>query len=130
MHSGYTALRDVCTMNCGIRVQLASVSAPLLHDLARLEDLWTDGIGRFGGPFLAGASFCAVDAFFAPVAFRLQTYDPPVGPAARRYASQLLALPSLTDWYTAALTETWRDEPHEAEARSVGEWTADHRASS
>jgi glutathione S-transferase len=130
MHSGYTALRDVCTMNCGIRVKLASVSAPLRHDLERLEDLWTDGIGRFGGPFLAGARFCAVDAFFAPVAFRLQTYDPPVGPAASRYAAQLLALPSLTDWYAAALTETWRDEPHEAEARSVGEWTADHRASS
>ncbi len=33
----------------------------------------------------------------------------------------------MKEWYAAALTETWRDEPHEAEARTVGEWTADLR---
>jgi glutathione S-transferase len=128
MHSGYGALRDVCTMNCGIRVKLNAVSPALQRDLSRLEELWADGLARFGGPFLTGTRFCAVDAFFAPVAFRFQTYEPPVNPAARRYAAQLLALPSMEDWYAAALTETWRDEPHEAEARGVGEWLADHRA--
>jgi glutathione S-transferase len=69
-----------------------------------------------------------VDAFYAPVAFRLQTYEPPISTAARRYAAQLLALPSMQQWYTAALAETWRDEPHEAEARGLGAWTADLRA--
>jgi glutathione S-transferase len=128
MHSGYSPLRDVCTMNCGIRVKLAAVSPALQRDLSRLEELWADGLARFGGPFLTGTRFCAVDAFFAPVAFRIQTYEPPVNPAARRYAAQLLALPSMKDWYAAALTEPWRDEPHEAEARAVGEWLADHRA--
>ena len=43
-------------------------------ELQRLRSLWTEGLTRFGGPFLAGATFTAVDAFFAPVAFRLQTY--------------------------------------------------------
>jgi len=129
MHSGYFALRDVCTMNCGIRVKLRAVTPALQRDLARLEELWADGLGRFGGPFLTGARFTAVDAFFAPVAFRIQTYEPPVNPAARRYAAQLLALPAMQEWYTAALRETWRDEPHEAEARAVGDWTADLRAS-
>jgi glutathione S-transferase len=128
MHSGYFALRDACTMNCGIRVKLHNVSAALLRDLSRLEELWADGLGRFGGPFLTGARFCAVDAFYAPVAFRIQTYEPPINPVARRYAATLLALPAMKDWYAAALTETWRDEPHEAEARGVGEWTADLRA--
>jgi glutathione S-transferase len=130
MHSGYSALRDVCTMNCGIRVKLAAIPATLQRDLARLEELWGDGIGRFGGPFLAGPRFCAADAFYAPVAFRIQTYEPPINAAARRYAAQLLALPSMQDWYRVALTETARDEPHEAEARGVGEWTADLRATS
>jgi glutathione S-transferase len=130
MHSGYSALRDVCTMNCGIRVKLAAVPATLQRDLARLEELWGDGIGRFGGPFLAGPRFCAADAFYAPVAFRIQTYEPPINAAARRYAAQLLALPSMQDWYRVALTETARDEPHEPEARGVGEWTADLRATS
>jgi glutathione S-transferase len=128
MHSGFFALRDVCTMNCGIRVKLKAVPPALQRDLARLEELWAEGIGRFGGPFLTGAQFCAADAFYAPVAFRIQTYEPPINVAARRYAAQLLALPSMQRWYAAALTETWRDEPHEAEARAVGEWTADHRA--
>jgi glutathione S-transferase len=128
MHSGFGALRDVCTMNCGIRVKLHNVSAALQRDLSRLEELWGDGLARFGGPFLTGTRFCAVDAFFAPVAFRIQSYEPPINAAARRYAATLLALPAMNDWYAAALTETWRDEPHEAEARAVGEWTADLRA--
>jgi glutathione S-transferase len=128
MHSGYSTLRDICTMNCGIRVKLKAISPALQRDLSRLEELWADGLSRFGGPFLTGSRFCAADAFYAPVAFRIQTYEPPVNPAARRYAAQLLALPSMKEWYAAALTETWRDEPHEAEARTVGDWTADHRA--
>jgi glutathione S-transferase len=128
MHSGFSALRNACTMNCGIRVTLARVDEPLKRDLSRLEELWADGLGRFGGPFLVGAKFCAADAFFAPVAFRIQTYDPPIGDVARGYVQRLLALPAMQEWYAAALRETWRDEPHEAEARALGTWTADLRA--
>jgi glutathione S-transferase len=128
MHSGFFTLRDICTMNCGIRVKLREVSPALKRDLSRLEELWAEGLARSGGPFLTGAKFCAVDAFYAPVAFRLQTYEPPVTADARRYAAQLLALPSMQEWYRGALAETARDEPHEAEARVVGEWTADLRA--
>jgi glutathione S-transferase len=128
MHSGFQALRNACPMNCGIRVTLKSVPSPLTRDLARLEELWADGIGRFGGPFLTGARFCATDAFFAPVAFRVQTYDPPLNAGARRYASHLLALQSMRDWYSAALQETWRDEEHEMEAHAMGIWREDLRA--
>jgi glutathione S-transferase len=81
MHSGFFALRNICTMNCGIRVKLAKVDDALRRDLGRLEELWADGLGRFGGPFLTGPRFCAVDAFFAPVAFRIQTYEPPINQA-------------------------------------------------
>jgi glutathione S-transferase len=128
MHSGFNALRNSCTMNCGIRVRLRNVSADLAAELRRLERLWAEGIARFGGPFLTGAHFCAADAFYAPVAFRVQTYDLPLAADARRYVALLLALPSMQEWYAAALGETWRDEPHEAEARGIGEWTADLRA--
>ena len=115
-------------MNCGIRVKLRNVSAALQRDLSRLEELWADGLARFGGPFLAGSRFCAADAFYAPVAFRIQTYEPPLAAPARAYAAQLLALPAMQEWYQAGLAETTRDEPHEAEARAAGEWTADLRA--
>jgi len=128
MHSGFQSLRNTCGMNCGLRIQLHSIEVGLDRDLRRLEQLWADGLGRFGGPFLAGPRFSAADAFFAPVAFRIQTYDPPVATEARRYVSRLLALPSLQQWYTAALAETWRDEEHEQEVRGVGTWTQDLRA--
>ena len=129
MHSGFSALRNRCGMNCGIRVKLHGVDVALGRDLARLEALWADGFARFGGPFLTGSRFCAADAFFAPVAFRIQSYDPPFGPDARRYVATLLGLPSMKAWYAAGLAETWRDEEHEAEARASGEWTQDLRAS-
>jgi glutathione S-transferase len=128
MHSGFFGLRNACAMSCGLRITLRSVDAALSRDLARLEELWADGLNRFGGPFLTGQRFCAVDAFFAPVAFRIQTYEPPLGAGARRYASQLLALPSMKDWYAAALQETWREEEHEAEMRAAGDWREDLRA--
>ena len=130
MHSGFFGLRNICPMNCGIRVTLGSVAPVLASDLARLDELWADGLSRFGGPFLTGARFSAVDAFFAPVAFRIQTYAPPLSDTARRYAGQLLALPSMQSWYAAALAETWRDEEHEVEARAAGTWRKDLRAGS
>jgi glutathione S-transferase len=120
MHSGFQALRSVCGMTCGQRVRLREVPAALASDLARLDALWGEGLGRFGGPFLAGAAFTAADAFFSPVAFRFQTYSPPATARARAYAERLLALPSMQAWYEAALQEPWRDEPHEEETRSVG----------
>lgn len=128
MHSGFQGLRNVCGMNCGLRIALHAVSDALSRDLRRLESLWADGLAKFGGPFLAGPRFSAVDAFFAPVAFRIQTYEPPVSQEARRYANQLLALPAMKSWYGAALAETWRDEEHEEEVRSVGVWREDLRA--
>ncbi|MGH8112271.1 MAG: glutathione S-transferase family protein [Rhodanobacteraceae bacterium] len=127
-HSGFMALRTQCGMNCGIRVRLHRVDEALQRDLARLEALWDDGLQRFGGPFLAGRAFSAVDAFYVPVAFRIQTYAPPLADAAKAYARHLLALPSVTDWYRAALAETWRDAGHEAEVAEWGTLTADLRA--
>jgi glutathione S-transferase len=128
MHSGFQALRNTCGMSCGIRVKLHAIGAQLGRDLGRIEELWADGIDRFGGPFLTGARFCAADAFFAPVAFRAQSYDLPLNAGARRYVAQLLALPAMQQWYSDALAETWRDEEHDLEARAAGVWTADLRA--
>jgi glutathione S-transferase len=128
MHSGFTALRNSCSMACGLRITLHAVDAALERDLERIEQLWAEGLAKFGGPFLTGKSFCAADAFFAPVAFRIQTYDPPIGPEARRYAARLLALPSMQSWYGAALAETFRDEDHDVELRAAGVWREDLRA--
>jgi len=128
MHSGFMSLRNICGMNVGVRVKLHEISPKLHADLARLEELWADGLARFGGPFLAGDSFTAVDAFFCPVAFRIQTYGLPLGEKARAYAFRLLTLDSMIDWYKAALREDFRDRPHDAELATSGTITEDLRA--
>ncbi len=128
MHSGFHRIRDQCTMNCGIRVRLEGDLAPLASEWKRIDDLWNEGLNRFGGPHLAGHRFTGVDAFFAPLAFRVQTYSPRLSEPARDYVTRLLALPHMQDWYAAAVAETWRDEAHEAEARAAGPWLRDFRA--
>ena len=129
MHAGFATLRDLCTMNCGLRVRIAEPwPAALLRDWQRLDALWCEGLARFGGPFVAGAAFTAADAFFAPVALRAQCYGPALSAPAQAYVERLLALPALQNWYRAALAEIWRDEAHEAEARRAGVWLQDLRA--
>ena len=127
MHSGFSKLRDICTMNCGIRVRIDPYPPELLREWARIDDLWNDGLARFDGPFLASEAFTAVDAFFAPVAFRVQSYGPPLSARSREYVNRLLSLSSMQEWYLAALSETWRDEQHEDEARRAGAWLQDLR---
>jgi glutathione S-transferase len=128
MHAGFGELRAVCGMNCGVRVRLHEAGPALLRDVGRLDALWTEGLSRFGGPFLAGSAFSAVDAFYAPVAFRVQTYGLALRPESAAYDERLLALPSMQEWYAAALLETFRDEAHELELRRAGNVTLDLRA--
>jgi glutathione S-transferase len=130
MHSGFQTLRDICSMSCGIRVKLDSHPDALKKDVARIAELFNDGLTRFGGPFLAGDAFGAVDAFYCPVAFRVQTYGLELPKPAADYVNRLLALPSMKRWYEAALAEPYRDSPHEEEIAASGRVTQDLRAAS
>lgn len=129
MHSGFNALRNMCGMNCGIRVELRERPPALQADILRIGEIWNEGLSRFGGPYLAGPAFTAVDAFFAPVAFRAQTYALDFGGGASSYVERILALPAMREWYEAALQEPWRESGHEDETRAFGTWTADLRKS-
>ncbi len=127
MHSGFAALRTDCSMTVGQRVHLHAMSAALQQDVARIDELWNEGLRRFGGPYLAGAEVTAVDAFFAPVAFRVQTYSLPLGERAAAYAAGVLALPAMREWADGAIDESWRESSHEAHIRAVGEVIEDRR---
>lgn len=128
MHSGFSALRNVCGMNCGLRVELVDPPPALAHDLARIDEIWREGLDTFGGPFLAGPGFSAADAFFAPVAFRLMTYGLTLSPEADAYAQRLRDLPAMRDWYEAGIAEPWREPDHEAEVLAAGRIVSDIRA--
>jgi glutathione S-transferase len=128
MHSAFQTLRQYCSFNLGLRVKLHEISPALQMDIARIDELWNEGISRFGGPFLAGPSFTAVDAFFAPVQFRIQTYGLKLGPVAGAYSQAMLALPGMVEWYKAGLAEDFRDLEHDEVVLRFGAITADFRA--
>lgn len=120
MHSSFLALRTMCSMSCGVKVQLHEVSPALSRDWARIDAIWQEGLSRFAGPFLAGDHFTAADAFYAPVVFRSRTYSPDLSPAGSAYVARMLELPGMKAWFAAALDETWRDASHEEEVRAAG----------
>ncbi len=128
MHAGFAALRSQCSMNCGVRVVLNSISPALQRNLDRLDELWNEGLNRFGGPFLAGRTFTAADAFFAPVVFRMQTYNLVLGEIAMAYQQRMLKIEAMRDWYAAAISETWREEDHDRQVYSTGKLISDLRA--
>jgi glutathione S-transferase len=127
MHSGFTALRGQHGMNVGVRVAVSQRPPELLADIARIERLWNEGLARFGGPFLAGPAFTAVDAFFAPVVYRFRSYGVAPTGAAANYLATMLAHPAMREWEAAALAEDFRDPPHEEELAQIGRVTSDLR---
>jgi glutathione S-transferase len=126
MHSGFAALRNDCTMNVGVRVKPRPMSDALLANIARIRELWEEGLLRFGGPYLAGGEFSAVDAFYAPVAWRVRTYGLDVG-AGQAWVDHIIAHPAMQAWEAEALKEEWREIGHEEELRACGEVVADYR---
>ncbi|WP_295637547.1 glutathione S-transferase family protein [Novosphingobium sp.] len=126
MHAGFSALRNDCTMNVGVRVTPKPPSPALARDIARITELFETGLTRFGGPWLAGPALTALDAMFAPVAFRIRTYGLDVG-TGQAWVDRIIAHPAMQEWEAAALSETWREESHEAELAAAGTITADYR---
>jgi glutathione S-transferase len=115
MHAGFVPLRRHCPMNMWRPVKPRELPADVAANVARIDAMWTDCRTRFGGegPFLFGR-FGAVDAMYAPVVARFQTYAIAVGGIARAYMEAILALPAWSEWKTAALKETSvlpQDEP-------------------
>lgn len=128
MHGGFGALRNDCPMNVGVRIRPRAMRPALQRDVARIGELWSEGLERFAGPWLAGAEFSAVDAFFAPVAWRVRTYGLDVGPMGHDWVERIIAHPAMQDWEAQALAESWREAAHEAELAAAGQIIADYRA--
>ncbi len=126
MHGGFGHLRNNCTMNVGVRVTPKPMSEGLKRNVTRVREIFEEGLARFGGPWLAGAEFSAVDAFYAPVAYRVRTYGLDVGKG-QAWVDHVLTHPAMLDWEEQALAEHWREEMHEAELAAAGVIIADYR---
>lgn len=125
MHSGFGAFRSACPMN--IEADLAEVGQIIWRDkpavradVARIVAMWSELLAGHGGPLLMG-EFSALDAYFAPIGTRLQTYALPVPPAITAYVERLNELPGVKLWMDAAVKENdFRDfeEPYRLSASS------------
>ena len=109
MHSGFTALRNICPQN--IEADLAHAGALIWRDQAavrvevqRLVDMWGALLQQHGGPLLFGA-FTVADAYFAPVCMRIKTYALPVPPTIAAYVERVCALPGVRAWIDEAKAE-------------------------
>jgi len=127
MHAGFNALRDICSMNIGVRIKLNEVPARLQKDIDRIDELWQQGLKEFSGPFLAGDAFTAVDAFFAPVVYRIRTFGLTLGDEAMAYVERMLNHPFMLEWEKAGLAEPWREPGHEEDALKYGVLISDER---
>ncbi|MDC9594570.1 glutathione S-transferase family protein [Xenorhabdus sp. IM139775] len=105
MHSGFAALRQICMMNCAIRTELHEITAELQCDIERIDALWAKGLAQFRGNWLAGDKFTAVDAFYAPVAFRAQTYGLKFSAISQAWVDRMLSHPAMVEWAEAAAKE-------------------------
>lgn len=105
MQAGFGALRQHATMNVRRRYPGWTLQADARADADRVDALWRDGLARFGGPWLAGADYGAVDLMFAPVATRFTTYDVTLSPAAEAYRAAAMAHPWMAEWIAAAHAE-------------------------
>ena len=115
MHSGFATLRNDMTMCIRERVDVRPWSDALVANIERVERIWTQSRQRFGSDddFLCGP-FSIADCFYAPVAFRFQTYGVAPKGEALTYWKALLAHPFVREWEKAALAETTiieMDEP-------------------
>jgi len=106
MHSGFGALRTVCSMNILGRMQGFMPVTDVKGDIARIDALWQDARARFGkgGDFLFG-TFTIADAFYAPVVTRFRTYGVKVSKVSQAYCNAILTTDGMREWERGAREE-------------------------
>jgi glutathione S-transferase len=83
-------------------------------DIERVLEIWTDCLGRYGGPWLFGERGMA-DAMYAPVVTRFKTYDVRMqDPDCRDYCLRVMDMPEMQEWIAAA-----RQEPEQVDELEV-----------
>ena len=105
MHAGFVALRSHCPMNLRVSYTTCEPPAEVLADLARLETIWTWAWQQTGSEVWLAGAYSAADAFFAPVASRIATYNLPVSARAMEYVQAHLAHPSFRRWRAMGLVD-------------------------
>tara|TARA_B100000749_G_scaffold98681_1_gene75239 strand:+ start:1582 stop:2238 length:657 start_codon:yes stop_codon:yes gene_type:complete len=108
IHSGFINLRSALPMNLKVRHDRFPIFPGARPDIERVETLWAECLGDYGGPWLFGASPTVADAMFAPVVQRFLTYAVAVSPMSAAYCETINEWPLMREWIDGA-----RQEPDE-----------------
>ena len=106
MHSGFSALRSHCGMNCRRLPSMEYLPDNVMGDIDRIGQIWQECRQRFDkdGPWLFGR-FTIADAMFAPVALRFHSYQISSNGSAQAYVDTVLNHPSVREWFEAGQRE-------------------------
>jgi glutathione S-transferase len=105
IHSGFTNLRSALPMNLKTVHASFPVFSGARPDIERIEAIWRECLGTYGGPFLFGALPTIADAMYAPVTRRFITYAVAVSPESQAYCETISAWAPMQEWLAAALIE-------------------------
>lgn len=107
MHSGFAVLRSAMPMNIKMRLKGKAATEAVSADIARIEAIWTEARHGYAGdkPYLFG-DFSIADAMYAPIVWRLFSYNVQLTSPAQAYLEAMLAHPAMREWEAAALAET------------------------
>ncbi|SCW88164.1 glutathione S-transferase [Sphingobium faniae] len=110
IHSGFANLRSALPMNLKVRHDKFPVFPGAKPDIERIEAIWAECLGNYGGPWLFGQKPTVADAMFAPVAERFLTYAVSLSPASAAYCRTINSWNLMREWIDDA-----RREPDEVE---------------
>ena len=106
MHAGFLALREALPMDFARELPCPPLDDTVRQQIERIQDAWGFALSHHGGAegFLFGR-FSIADCMYAPVVSRFLTYAIPMPDDVSRYASRMMALPSMQAWRAGARKE-------------------------
>jgi glutathione S-transferase len=104
MHSGFPDLRKTLPMDVRHRHPTPELDENVRTQIARIIAMWEEALNRNNGSFLSG-NFSIVDAYYAPVVTRFETYAVHLPAVAQAYCQRILALAPMKEWTAAAKKE-------------------------
>ncbi len=92
----------------------------VLSDITRIEIIWNEARLRWGanGPWLFG-EYSIADAFYAPLATRLLTYDLPMGAVASNYVQTTITDTAFKEWRAGGLAENYVQPGYDMDLETI-----------
>lgn len=106
MHSGFLAFREALSMDFARELPAPPIDDTVQQQIRRIQSAWHFALSRYGneGGFLFGR-FSIADCIYAPVVSRFLTYAIPMSDDVKRYATRMMALPTMQEWLAGARQE-------------------------